>query len=508
MNPNSDRDYINQLDLTQENIFPKFLKELKLNPFRNIDLLDVGFTHPISVISGTNRSGKSTILMALACSHFNFQKRNFKNGNLERQTWSSLMKFTNHDKQNSDWTYFITYKTGKKIEIKRGQRKKQTKKWNGIGKKESQFKSRQVIFLDLDRVVPARNFNDKIFTLAKTAIIQNISKTKVQLIESYLSYVLEEAFTLNKLVEHQGRDIFKYKNSGEYSSYNAATGEEVLTKIIIDVVEADRGAIILIDEVELGLHPKVQRRLIDVFYNIARNEQKQFILTSHSATILSALPEKSRVFIERNNQGKYKAIANISVNAALSKMDSESYPLIDLYCEDNEARKIINKAISAIQIERNLNNFQDLINIIISGGSDIVYANFKAHQRTYDFKKVRSGYACILDGDRKALKNKAGEYIFPAEDDLHFIYSNESPEKLLLRAYLNKNPNSTLSYHLSHSNTHSLMQKMVENSNCINANEAFELCWKEFIETVDGGIYFKELKKFIIKMVNKFSPLM
>src|SRR5690606_38352837 len=124
-------------------------------PFRHISSLTVNFNHPISVISGTNRSGKSTILMAIACSHFNFIKRNSQNGNLERHTWSSLMQITNKDLQSQDWTYFITYKTGKKIETKRGQRKYTTKKWNGIGKKESQFKFRDVVFIDLDRILPA-----------------------------------------------------------------------------------------------------------------------------------------------------------------------------------------------------------------------------------------------------------------------------------------------------------------------------------------------------------------
>ncbi len=37
--------------------------------------------------------------MSIACSHLNFLRRNPKNGNLERNTWSSLMKLTSHDKQ-------------------------------------------------------------------------------------------------------------------------------------------------------------------------------------------------------------------------------------------------------------------------------------------------------------------------------------------------------------------------------------------------------------------------
>lgn len=114
MNINSDIDFLKNLNIEEEKTFPIFLKKLKFDKFRHIPELELNFHSPISVISGTNRSGKSTILMAIACSHFDFKKRNSKNGKLERHTWSSLMKFTSHDIQKEDWTYFITYKTGKK----------------------------------------------------------------------------------------------------------------------------------------------------------------------------------------------------------------------------------------------------------------------------------------------------------------------------------------------------------------------------------------------------------
>ena len=163
INPNSDRDFLNTVDINNAQIFPLFLKKIKFEPFRHISSLEIEFIHPISIISGTNRIGKTTILMAIACSHLNFKKKNPRNGKLERQTWSNLMKFTSQDLQTVDWTYWITYKRGNRIDPpKRGQRKHISKKWNGIGKKESQF-TRDVIFIEIDRALPLRNFNNIIF---------------------------------------------------------------------------------------------------------------------------------------------------------------------------------------------------------------------------------------------------------------------------------------------------------------------------------------------------------
>jgi predicted ATPase len=506
MNINSNLDFFRDVDITKEKEFPIFLTELKFEPFRHIPKLEIKFKNPISVIAGTNRSGKSTVLMALACSHTDFQKRNPKNGNLERQTWSSLMKFTQHDRQVVNWEYFITYKTGKKIQTKSGTRRQSTKKWSGIGKKESQFKMRQVVFIDLDRVVPARFYNDKIYSLSKGGALSAISTSKVSKIELYMSFILEEKFEIKKIAEHLDKDVFKYENTYHYSSFNAATGEEVLTRIIIDIVEAPSNSLILIEEVEMGLHPKIQRRVLDVIRDVSRTENKQFIITTHSSTILDSVLDSSRIFIEKNYKGEYKVIQNISVNAALTKMDVKSYPLIDLYCEDKEAKWLISKAISAIESEGKIIGFSNLINIIISGSSNLTYTHFVSHCQTFDVKKIRSGYACILDGDMKNMKNSKGDPSFPPHENLHFLYSNECPEKFLAREFLSKHPNVNIEYYLENENPHYLIQAIINNSTFNSYEEVIEECWNIFLERDNGKIYFKSLKKFLLDMVKKYSP--
>lgn len=506
ININSDKDFFDKIDISLEKIYPIFLTELKLEPFRHISKLHISFNNPISIISGTNRSGKSTILMALACCHLDFLKRNPKNGNLERHTWGALMKTTTHDVQKEDWTYFVTYKTGKKIETKRGQRKKTTNKWNGIGKKETQFKHRKVIFLDLDRIVPARFYSEKIYNLSKSAITTEISEHKVFEIEKYMSYILEENFKIKKIAQHLDKETFEYSNTNHYSSYNSATGEEVLTRIIIDIVEASRDALILIDEIEMGLHPKVQRRLIDVIRNICTLENKQFIITTHSATILDSVTDLSRIFIEKNPFGEFKAIQNISVNASLSKMDAKSYPLIDLFCEDKEAQKIIYEAITAVEKKYKINNFSELINVILSGSADKTYTYFNAHLETYKAKKVKSGVACILDGDMKNMKSSKGTLTYPQTDNLHFLYSNESPEKFLTRAYLTEHPNVKIEYYLENENPHYLFSAIIENSSFINSDQVFDYCWNLVLKSEKGRLYFESLQQFLLKMVKKYSP--
>ncbi len=297
----------------------------------------------------------------------------------------------------------------------------------------------------------------------------------------------------------------KSADPNSYSSFNSASGEDVVARLVIDIVEAPRNSLIVIDELEVGLHPKIQRRLVDVINHIARNETKQFIITTHSPTLLSTFSEASRIFIERKNDGSLKSINRISVNAAFSKMDSKSYPLIDLYCEDDIAKKIILKAIDDLQVNSELKNLSDLINIIESGSADKTYENFKVDQRTYNFKKVKTGVCCILDGDMRAQRSNSG-LLYPPEDELLFIFSNEAPERFLVRSYLQNNQNVNLDYHVNHSNPHCLFEKMVELSLCLDKTNAFELCWNNFIALPSGETSIIELKDFLKRMCVKYSP--
>lgn len=504
INPNSDRNFVNTVNINDETKYPLFFDKIKFEKFRHIENLEVSFNNPISVISGTNKSGKTTILLSIACSHYNFKRRNLNNGTLERSKWGNIMRFTKFDKQNEDWTYYVDYREGNKPHInKRGQRKSLTNKWNGVAKKESQIGTptktkplggRSVILIDLERILPGRGLSVSYFNKLRNT---KSSSALTAIKNEYLSYVLELEYEVGSILKSADKEILEYKsNNANYSSFNTASGEDVLSRIISDIVDAEKNALILIEEIEIGLHPKIQRRLLDIIYHESKKNGKQFIITTHSPTILSSVDSSSRIFIEKTNT-TYKTIKNISINAAFSKMDSLSYPLINLFLEDDIAEKIVKKAIQKATVDLNLVSFKDLINIIISGPANVTHENFKVHKRTSKSKKLDSGFSCILDGDmRKKI---------PLEKGLFFLYSDDSPELFLVKEYLKLNPNPSLNYHLT-SNPHCLFMKMVEFNLCIDTNEAFEICWNSFVSTKKGEDFLESLKDFLISECMYFSP--
>ena len=505
INPNASKAAVFKADLSEAKCYPRFIRAVSFDTFRHIPSLTIDFKTPISVIAGNNKSGKTTTLLAIACSHFEFKKRNYKNGKLERQTWSKVLKFTGHDIQDKDWTYHLNIKTGDKTESRRGQRKKATKKWNGVGKKESQIKGVEAVYLDLDRILPARYYSDVLHRKAQTSTPVAVSTSKQKLIEEFVSYVLEQEYKLSKLADYLGKDLLGFANKNIYSSYNSASGEDVIARVIIDCVEAPSNSLVLIDEIELGLHPHTQRRLMDVIFEIADRDMKQFIVTTHSGTILSCVPDEARIFIDSNGT-THNSISPISINAALTKMDSAIYPLVDLFVEDDVAEKILKKALKKLNELAVPGISSSLFNLIKSGSASDAYDNFVVRERIYHFVKICSGHACVLDGDMQLSMTSSGSKQFPKVPHLFFLPGTEAPEKMLCRAYESNNVSATLNYHVNHSNVHCLFLKMVELGLCLDTSEAFETCWPHYIANPATLSQFQDLVAWLVETCQSYSP--
>lgn len=504
-NRNSVIDQVNKFpelsEKQQYKQYPLFFNKLEFEKFRSITNLKIEFKSPISIITGNNRCGKTSILLAIACSHYNFQKRDFTNGKYVRNTWGNLMRFTSKDIQTEDWTYYVSYRVGQyQINNKRGQRKYTTKKWNGVAKKESQIGTpkdgkvgREVRYIDLDRIIPEREKTYSYFSS-----IKNDSITPVQNeIKEYISYIMQEQYDISYF--NSNDNSFSYKSSNtHYSSFNSASGEDALTRIITEIVSAPKTALILIEEIEVGLHPEYIRRLMDVIYNESIQKSKQFIITTHSPLVMSLVNPNSRIFIENRN-GIYKSITDVSTNEAYSKMDSKTFPLFNLYVEDDVSEKIVMEAIKELNTDKNYIGIKDLIKIVITGSADKTFNYFKMRMYLFEQESAKIGYACILDGDMRNTYKDSSDLLF-------YHYSTLAPEKYLVEEYLKQYPNSSLEYNLMHIDNHFLFKKMEELNLACSKDEAFSICWNTFKNTKEGRKHIDELKDFLIKCYKYFSP--
>ena len=319
-------------------------------------------------------------------------------------------------------------------------------------------------------------------------------------INEYLSYILETGYTIDKLTEAADNNVYKFCAGGayNYSSFNTASGEDVLVNLLGQILHMPDYSLILIDELEVGLHPKIQRRLMDVIYIISQKQHKQFIITSHSYAVMDSVPESSRIFIQ-NNAGNYVAKAGLTTYETLTRMDSEAFPVAMIYVEDEESKMIVDNAIT----ELNANNpgFARLVKSVVVGSANDTYKYFKIRQALSSVETLFSKPACILDGDMKLKRLQNGDIAYPPEPNLFFHFSNDALEKMLVKSYLAVHPNTTLQYHVNSSNPHCLLQKMVELGISTDRHRAFELCFNSYKNSVDGGNHFQTLKQFIQNLI-------
>ena len=493
-----------------DNSFPQFVKELRVKEFRHISDLKIKFSHPITVISGTNKIGKTSLLLLIACSHYRFMRVDSTKPitTVRRHTWKDVLQFTNYENTQKDYEYSLKWRVGQDPRKGRSRRLHTSKSWSGIGKasrdkkrKSAQIREREVRFIDLERVIPARNFSN--------SLMRKISSFEQIRVEEDIEEAFCFIFSLSEDVKiyNIGSHINKYaylieKESNSYSSYNAASGEESVLNILTDIFESPNNSLILIDEIEAGFHPFIQRKIADVINYISWRDKKQFIITTHSPTLMSAFGSQSRKFIEKVNSKSTRVISNISVNAAFSKMDSKSYPLLQLYCEDDIAEFIIKNLL--IKINTKYVYFDRLINVITSGPANMVKNDYQRHKRNFSQMRMKIGYACIFDGDYKNKDDYSEYHENPMEYSM-FLYPYEAPEKFLVRAYLENNPNEEISSLLKRSNHHLLFSEMVNEGLAVDESQALQNCWNEFKTTPEYRKLEKVFEDFIIRTTKEFS---
>lgn len=93
-----------------------------------------------------------------------------------------------------------------------------------------------------------------------------------------------------------GVDIVFFDGRNEYDFSEMSAGERAIFPILLDFANQNiNNSIILIDEMELHLHPPLQQQFLDALPHLGRNNQ--FIITTHSPFIASQFPDEKKIVI-------------------------------------------------------------------------------------------------------------------------------------------------------------------------------------------------------------------
>jgi predicted ATPase len=495
------------LDINQS--YKHFLSQLKIHSFRKLNDVDITFDHPVTVIAGTNTVGKTSILILLACSYEKFLKHDSTSPSMgvREHAWNDMLSFTSHESDASDYSYELNWRVGAQVNTGWGKRNGATRSWSGLGKKSSdksrtnaKIREREVRFIDLERVLPGRSFSNTLFRKANAG-----SATRLNCeIEQAFEYVFDcGPVEISEVASHINKTCFLVqKAGGHYSSFNAASGEESVLYLLKDIIDSPKNALVLIDEVEAGFHPAVQRKIADIVQYISWRDKKQFVITTHSPTFVSSFPLKSRVFIESTDAG-YVVTRDLPSQAVRSKMDTVGHPLVRLYLEDDLAEFLVSKALLGTPSGSDMIR---AINIIKSGPVDQVANDYVRHKRNFSQYRNKVGCCGVMDGDYIA-DPRFSSYEGDTTNYVCFIYPHEAPEKFLVRAYLSNRPNAQLQTLLAQADHHSLFAEMVRLGLAADENDARNACYREFSSSAEYSRHVHDIASLVERAIEHYSRL-
>ena len=413
--------------------------EMLIGEIRGLKNITIDFKYPITAIAGRNGSGKTTVLALAACAY-----HNTKNGFTlphRRQTYYTYSDFfiqtwgevppegisIRYGFLFNRWRKTPQYPDGRGIAYQ-NRWKRRGGKWNNYNSRVP----RTVVYLGIDRVVPpAEKSTSKSYSRSFSGTTRVGYESEVQEIVGRILEKDYEDFHFRKYAKYRLPVVTV--DGRQYSGFNMGAGENALFELFSILSACDESMLLVIDEIELGLHAEAQERLIKELKNICKKRHVQIICTTHSSTILECLPPKGRIFLDKIGD-EIQVVPEISPAFAAGKLSGKRNAELDIYVEDEVAEDIVNSVLT--------NNIKDRVNVRPIGSAAAIIRHLSARYKDQDVREA----CAIFDGDQRTkkqsllksfLKNLESSESTENEKDwvkkrLTFLPSDTWPEKWIL----------------------------------------------------------------------------
>lgn len=238
------------------------------------------------------------------------------------------------------------------------------------------------------------------------------------------------------------------RNEIFYSGFNMGAGENAVISILLDLLIAGFGTLLVIDEIELGLHAKAQREFIRVLKQICNNNKCQVICSTHSDIILSSLPTDARFFVQTQNS-KTIITKGISAEYAFGKLAGQNTHELDIFVEDEVGKAFIMNLLPF--------RIRDRLEIYVIGSDQAVLKQVAAR-----YREKKMNFISFLDGDKRS---KHAEQIRQVRKHLETRINNEDDFKSTISTLICYLPGDTwpemtiLEYLLKAQNLNSLAER-------------------------------------------------
>ncbi|MBY0295656.1 MAG: ATP-binding protein [Methylobacterium sp.] len=361
--------------------FGSYLRKMTLTKIRAFEGEVVDFEFPVTALIAANGGGKSSILGAAALA--------YKNKLPDRNTKPAIFfpKSSLGDDSMANWgaSFEVIEKTKNPTQLIPKSARFKNAKWA-----REDVLERPVIYFGITRTVPAgeRSEFKKIATTRYRHSGRRINLS-VEIIDHVAKILGKDIsyFQMTKL--NSGKDFY-IGGDGKisYSEFHFGAGESSVIRMVSEIESAPKNSLVLIEEIENGLHPVAVRRMVEYLIDAADRRSVQTIFTTHSEDALLPLPSEG---IWYSIEGKVRQ-GRISIDA-LRAMTGRVEEGLAIFVEDDFAKEIVENII-----RRHLTDIFDRIGVYAVSGQTQAHAIHMHHMRDPSVNtKIKS--LCILDGD-------------------------------------------------------------------------------------------------------------
>lgn len=387
---------INQLrDRVARNNYRKYLREIILQKVRQFNDVSMRFDFPVTALIGPNGGGKSTALGAAALAYRSVPPRRF------------FAKSHVFDNSMQGWKikYSLIDKDVRKNDLVQRTASFKESRW-----KRSPM-GRDVAIFGISRTVPASEqtqflkFARSTFQVSDQQQIQQLA----QVIAENASQILGWDISKYKGIQEQTEFIFlvaERDTSIQYSEFHFGAGEASIIRMVAKLESLPEQSLILIEEVENGLHPLATLKMVEYLIDLARRKKVQVVFTTHSPDALLPLPSEAiwALLGDRAIQGK------IDIRALRMIKGYILQPRLIVYTEDEFAKSWIE---TVIRFHQYLS--LDEIEIFAMDGDGTAVKMHKAHNED-PASQIPS--VCYIDGDSEQKESEEARIFRLPGDDL------------------------------------------------------------------------------------------
>jgi energy-coupling factor transporter ATP-binding protein EcfA2 len=190
------------------------------------------------------------------------------------------------------------------------------------------------------------------------------------------------------------------KSTRYFSERNFSLGELCVLKLLLALEDILDGSLVLIDELELAVHPRAQSKLFHHLVKIAKDKQLTIIFSTHSVTLIKTTDRKKILFLQNTN-GNVVCRNDCYPTFALGQITAgeEVAPDCVIYVEDDSAKKCTEAMIHLYRRHMNPLVEQPTVVVVPLGGfQQILEFMDKAPQ----LLPVNSKIMTLLDEDVQA----------------------------------------------------------------------------------------------------------